>query len=96
MRTTHYAAAKGSQRKLILTASGPGPRLLAALALLTAIPDARIIAQEEVGITRGAAAPAIEIEDLDGNAVDLGDLIGSKPVLLEFWATWCENCEALA
>ena len=52
--------------------------------------------QDEVGIKRGTQAPAAQLEDLDGNAVDLGDLVGSKPLLLEFWATWCDNCEALA
>ena len=25
--------------------------------------------------------------------VDLGQYIGRKPVLLEFWATWCESCQ---
>jgi thiol-disulfide isomerase/thioredoxin len=49
-----------------------------------------------VGIERGAAAPPVQLEDLDGNAVDLGEVIGQKPLLLEFWSTWCENCEALA
>jgi cytochrome c biogenesis protein CcmG/thiol:disulfide interchange protein DsbE len=27
--------------------------------------------------------------------VDLGRYLGRTPVLLEFWATWCEVCEAL-
>jgi thiol-disulfide isomerase/thioredoxin len=27
--------------------------------------------------------------------VDLGRYIGNPPVLLEFWATWCELCEEL-
>jgi thiol-disulfide isomerase/thioredoxin len=35
------------------------------------------------------------VEDLDGNAVDLIDYVRGKPALIEFWATWCELCEAL-
>ena len=55
-----------------------------------------LAAQDQVGIKRGVDAPVVQLEDLDGNTVDLGELIGKKPVLLEFWSTWCENCEALA
>jgi len=40
-------------------------------------------------------APAAAVEDLDGNPVQLLDLIKEKPALLEFWATWCEQCEQL-
>ena len=50
---------------------------------------------DEIGITRGSTPEAVRIENLDGEAVDLGDYIGRGPVLVEFWATWCENCEAL-
>jgi thiol-disulfide isomerase/thioredoxin len=35
------------------------------------------------------------VKDLDGKAVNLGDYLGRQPVLLEFWATWCEVCEGL-
>ena len=27
--------------------------------------------------------------------VDLADVIGNRPVLIEFWATWCPKCERL-
>jgi thiol-disulfide isomerase/thioredoxin len=37
----------------------------------------------------------VTVHDLDGKPVDLGQYIGKKPVLLEFWATWCTNCEEL-
>jgi thiol-disulfide isomerase/thioredoxin len=60
------------------------------LAMLGVI-DAR--AQE--GIAVGSRAPAIVINDLEGVPVDLGALIGRKPFVLEFWATWCSVCEEL-
>jgi thiol-disulfide isomerase/thioredoxin len=49
-----------------------------------------------VGIARGSDALAVEVENLEDGVVDLGDFLGRQPVLLEFWATWCEQCEALA
>ena len=57
-------------------------------------PFGRATAQES-GIAVGARAPAVTVHDLDGKSVDLGEYIGKKPVLLEFWATWCTNCEEL-
>jgi thiol-disulfide isomerase/thioredoxin len=43
----------------------------------------------------GSQAPAVSVHDLDGGSVDLGRYIGTKPVFLEFWATWCESCQQL-
>ncbi|HEY7751064.1 MAG TPA: TlpA disulfide reductase family protein, partial [Ignavibacteriaceae bacterium] len=41
------------------------------------------------GIRKG---PNFKLEDLDGNTVELNSEIGSGPVLLSFWATWCKPC----
>ncbi len=53
-----------------------------------------VMAQDE-GLAVGARAPVVAVHDLDGRSVDLGRYIGRKPVVLEFWATWCELCEEL-
>jgi thiol-disulfide isomerase/thioredoxin len=63
---------------------------LAALAFAAGRADA-----QETGIAVGARAPAVVVPSLDGAPLDLATLVGQKPFLLEFWATWCEVCEAL-
>lgn len=62
-------------------------------AIVAALPGA--LRAQDVGLSIGAVPDAVVLEDLDGNPVDLGELIGRKPVLVEFWATWCPVCEAL-
>lgn len=69
-------------------------RFAAVAALFIAAPVACIA--QEVGLPLGTIAPPAALEDLDGNAVNLTDYIQGRPALIEFWATWCENCEALA
>ncbi len=65
-----------------------------ALVVLAASLGRPAAAQEE-GIAVGSKAPRVTVHDLDGKPVDLGRYLGSKPVLLEWWATWCEQCELL-
>jgi len=55
----------------------------------------RLPAQDQIGIAVGQVPEAVTVEDLDGNAVDLGQWIGKQPVVVQFWATWCPVCEAL-
>jgi cytochrome c biogenesis protein CcmG/thiol:disulfide interchange protein DsbE len=67
----------------------------AAAVLCAAFPLRRCEAQLEGGPAIGDRAPVVRVTDLDGKLFDLGTLIGKGPVLLEFWATWCEPCNAL-
>jgi thiol-disulfide isomerase/thioredoxin len=60
---------------------------------LLGVPPA--FAQNESGIRVGSVAPAVTVNDLEGKPVNFGQWLGRKPVLVEFWATWCSNCEEL-
>ena len=49
---------------------------------------------QESSLTVGSAAPSASLQTLDGKTVDLAQ-VAKGPAVVEFWATWCENCEAL-
>lgn len=70
-------------------------RTLLPAALVCALLAPPVLAAQDEGIAVGTPAPAVTISDLDGHPVNLGADIGTRPVFLEFWATWCELCKAL-
>jgi thiol-disulfide isomerase/thioredoxin len=67
-------------------------RLLAAAVLLALPAAARA---QESGLPLGSSAPSAVLQTLDGRSVDLAQLVGKGPAVVEFWATWCENCDHL-
>ena len=42
---------------------------------------------------KGNKAPDFTLQDLDGGTITLSQFAGEKPVILDFFATWCPNCQ---
>lgn len=70
-------------------------RAAIAVAASAMIACALPLSAQDSGIPIGTKAPGFVIENLAGQKVDVSQYIGKSPVLIEFWAAWCENCHAL-
>jgi thiol-disulfide isomerase/thioredoxin len=53
--------------------------------------DTPATAGQRVGISEGSLAPDFEVSAPGGGRVRLSELRG-RPVLINFWATWCVSC----
>jgi len=49
----------------------------------------------QVSLAIGTPGPDAQLQDLEENDVSLLSYTDGKPTLIEFWASWCENCELL-
>jgi len=72
----------------------PGLALAAFTTLAALAAPAAALAQDG-GLPIGSAMPLALVQTLDGKPVPLTTIIGTGPAVVEFWATWCENCEQL-
>lgn len=53
------------------------------------------LSAQDIGIRLGTVPPGAVIQSLAGDSVDLARWVGKTPMIIQFWATWCENCHQL-
>ncbi len=61
--------------------------ILLTLALVLLLPVSAM------ALNQGNKLLPFSAKDMDGKTIDLAAVIGTKPVMLIFWASWCPNCK---
>lgn len=65
---------------------------IGAFALSKSAPASPTSTAQNVTTQTVTAAPDFSLQKLGGGTIALADYKGKKPVILDFWATWCPNC----